>query len=48
MMDLTLLSQKNKFPLFVLEQLNRVPVDYLYKHLSIAHSNSTGSGHLEE
>ena len=47
MMDLTLLSQKNKFPLFVLEQLNRVPVDYLDKHLSIAHSNSTGSGHLE-
>ena len=47
MMDLTLLRQKNKFPLYVLEQLNRVPVDYLEKHLSIAHSNSTGSGHLE-
>ena len=47
MMDLTLLHQKNKFPLYVLEQLNRVSVDYLEKHLSIAHSNSSGSGHLE-
>ena len=46
-MDLTLLHQKNKFPLYVLEQLNRVSVDYLEKHLSIAHSNSSGSGHLE-
>ncbi len=47
MMDLTLLRQKDKFPLYVLEELNRVPVDYRDKHLSIAHSNSTGASHLE-
>lgn len=46
-MDLTLLRQKDKFPLYVLEELNRVPVDYRDKHLSIAHSNSTGASHLE-
>ena len=47
MMDLTLLCQKDKFPLYVLEKLNRVSVDYCDKHLSIAHSNSTGASHLE-
>ena len=47
MMDLTLLRQKDKFPLYVLEELNRVPVDYRDKHLSIAHSKSTGASHLE-
>jgi len=46
-MDLTLLRQKDKFPLYVLEELNRVPVDYRDKHLSIAHSKSTGASHLE-
>lgn len=46
-MDLTLLRQKDKFPLYVLEKLNRVPVDYREKHLSILHSNSTGAAHLE-
>lgn len=46
-MDLTLLRQKDKFPLYALEKLNRVPVDYHDKHLFIAHSNSTGASHLE-
>jgi 8-oxo-dGTP pyrophosphatase MutT (NUDIX family) len=47
MMDLTLLHEKNKFPLYVLDKLNRLPVDYLEKHLFITRSNSTGASHLE-
>lgn len=46
-MDLTLLRQKDAFPLHVLERLNRTPVDYLEKHLSIERSNAAGAGHLE-
>lgn len=46
-MDLTLLRQKDAFPLHVLERLNRTPVDYLEKHLSIERSNAAGAKHLE-
>lgn len=47
MMDLTLLQQKDDFPLYVLEILAKAPIDYLEKHRSIVHSNSTGANHLE-
>ncbi|MDD2275340.1 MAG: CoA pyrophosphatase [Smithellaceae bacterium] len=46
-MDLTLLRDKDAFPLYVLERLNRTPVDYLEKHLSIERSNAAGGKHLE-
>ncbi|HRS82304.1 MAG TPA: CoA pyrophosphatase [Smithellaceae bacterium] len=46
-MDLTLLRSKDAFPLYVLERLNRTPVDYLEKHLSIERSNAAGAKHLE-
>ncbi|MDD4091396.1 MAG: CoA pyrophosphatase [Smithellaceae bacterium] len=46
-MDLTLLRQKDAFPLYVLERLNRTTVDYLEKHLSIERSNAAGGKHLE-
>ena len=46
-MDLTLLRKKDDFPLYVLGQLDRLPVDYREKHRSIAHSNSNGADHLE-
>ncbi len=46
-MDLNLLQEKDNFPHYVLSQLNKAPVDYREKHLSIIHSNSTGTNHLE-
>ena len=46
-MDLTLLRQKDAFPAYVLERLNRMPVDYSEKHLSIERSNAGGALHLE-
>lgn len=46
-MDLTLLRQKDAFPLYVLERLNQTPVDYSEKHLSIERSNAAGARHLE-
>lgn len=46
-MDLTLLRHKDDFPLYVLEQLNQIPIDYHEKHLSIVHANSRGANHLE-
>lgn len=46
-MDLTLLRQKDDFPLYVLKQLDEALIDYREKHLSIVHSNSTGANHLE-
>lgn len=46
-MDLTLLGQKDDFPLFVQNQLEKSPVDYLEKHISIVHSNSNGGNHRE-
>ncbi len=47
MMDLSLLRQKDDFPLYVLKQLDKVPIDYREKYLSIVQSNSTGANHLE-
>lgn len=46
-MDFKLVTDKNKFPLYVHEQLNQVPCDFLEKHLSIVGSNAGGSKHLE-
>ena len=46
-MDLKLLRQKDDFPLYVLGQLDRAPLDYREKHLSITQANSTGANHLE-
>ncbi len=46
-MNLTLLEKKDDFPLHILEKLNRSPIDYHEKHLSIVRSNSTGANHLE-
>ena len=46
-MDLTLLRQKDVFPLYVLERLNGMPVDYCEKHLAIERSSATGVKHLE-
>lgn len=46
-MDLTRLRQKDDFPLYVLKQLDKAPLDYREKYLSILQSNSTGANHLE-
>lgn len=46
-MDIKLLSKKNDFPLYVLSQLEKTSLDYREKHLSIVHSNSSGTNHLE-
>ena len=47
MMDLTLLRQKDDFPLFVLKQLDKVPIDYREKYISIVQSNTAGANQLE-
>jgi 8-oxo-dGTP pyrophosphatase MutT (NUDIX family) len=47
MMDLKLFEQKDDFPLHVLEQLIRAPVDFREKHDSIIQSNSAGVRHRE-
>lgn len=47
LMDIKLLRQKDDFPLYVLSKLEKAPLDYLEKHLSIVRSNSTGTNHLE-
>lgn len=46
-MDLTLLRNKDAFPLHVMQQLDKSPVDYREKHLSIVHANANGANHLE-
>jgi len=46
-MDLTLLRNKDAFPLHVLDRLEQSPVDYREKHLSIVHANANGANHLE-
>jgi 8-oxo-dGTP pyrophosphatase MutT (NUDIX family) len=46
-MDLALLRKKDDFPLYVFGQLNKSPVDYREKHLSIIQSDATGANHLE-
>lgn len=46
-MDLKLLEHKNDFPLYVLEKLNRTPVDFREKHCSIVQSNAAGAKHRE-
>lgn len=47
MMDLALLRNKEEFPLHVLNQLDKISIDYHEKHISIMQSNSTGTNHLE-
>ncbi len=47
LMDIKLLGQKDEFPLYVLSRLEKEPVDYDEKHLSIIHSNAGGTKHLE-
>src|SRR5512145_3456641 len=46
-MDLTLLRNKNEFPLYVQRQLDQSQLDYREKHDSIVHSVVTGTDHLE-
>lgn len=46
-MDITLLRQKDTFPLYLLDHLNQMPVDYLEKHLSMERANAAGARNLE-
>lgn len=46
-MDLTMLRNRDAFPIHVLHQLDNSPIDYLEKHLSIVHANANGANHLE-
>lgn len=46
-MDISLLRNKDAFPLYVRQQLERSPIDYREKHLSIVHANANGANHLE-
>lgn len=46
-MNLTLLRQKDDFPLYVQKYLDTSAIDYLEKHLSITQSNDRGEKHLE-
>jgi len=46
-MNLSLLGQKDSFPLYIQKQLETSCIDYREKHDSIFQANSTGAKHLE-
>lgn len=46
-MNLSLLRQKNAFPLYIQKQLESSVIDYLEKHDSISQENLRGGRHLE-
>ncbi len=46
-MNLSMLREKDEFPLYVSSVLDKLPVDYCEKHFSIVQSNAGGANHLE-
>lgn len=46
-MDVNIFQQKNEFPRFVQQQLEKAPIDFLEKHLSLLQLNATGANQLE-